>query len=168
MQRVGAARPWGARATGMSTHAYARRRLFAPIGVDLRPWQTDPQGIYFGGNEMLLTPREMLRFGELYLNGGRYNGAQVVPRAWVEASVRPRARSPWSGEEYGYGWWVKESGGHHVYFAWGYGGQYIFVVPSLRTVMVTSSVANAPTRDGSHLGAIHEILDRFVVPAMQG
>ena len=155
------------RATGMSTYAYARARLFGPLGVTLRPWQTDPQGIYFGGNEMLLTARDMLRFGQLYLDGGRHNGAQLVPRAWVEATVQPRSRSPWSGESYGQGWWVKESGGHRVFFAWGYGGQYIFVVPALRTVMVTTSVANAPSRDGSHLGAIHEILDRFVVPAME-
>ena len=155
------------RATGMSTLAYARSRLFRPLGVTLRPWQTDPQGIYFGGNEMRLTPREMLRFGELYRNGGRHGGVQVVPERWVQASVQPRTRSPWSGEEYGYGWWIKQSGAHRVYFAWGYGGQYIFVVPALRTVMVTSSVANAPSRDGSHLGAIHELLDRFVVPAME-
>lgn len=153
------------RATGMSTYAYARARLFRPLRIDLRPWQTDPQGIYFGGNEMLLTPRDMLRFGELYLGRGRYDGVQVVPEAWVEASTRPLTRSPWSGEEYGRGWWVKQSGTHRVFFAWGYGGQYIFVVPDLRLVMVTSSVSNAASRDGGHLGAIHEILDRFVVPA---
>ena len=155
------------RATGMSTYAYARARLFRPLGIELRSWQTDPQGIYFGGNEMRLTPREMLRFGELYLNGGRANGRQVVPARWVETSVRPRTRSGWSGQEYGYGWWVKQSGGHPVYFAWGYGGQFIFVVPELRLVMVTSSVSNASTRDGGHLGAIHEILDRYVVPAAE-
>jgi CubicO group peptidase (beta-lactamase class C family) len=155
------------RATGMSTYAYARTRLFAPLGVDLRPWATDPQGIYFGGNEMLLTPREMLRFGELYLNGGRRGGRQVVPQAWVEATTRPVTRSPWSGEEYGHGWWVKQSGAHRAFFAWGYGGQYIFVVPDLALVMVTSSVADAATRSGTHLDAIHEILDRFVVPAAE-
>lgn len=153
------------RATGMSTYAYARTRLFRPLGIELRPWQTDPQGIYFGGNEMLLTPRDMLRFGELYLGRGRYGGRQIVPEAWVEASTRPITRSPWSGEEYGYGWWVKQSGAHRVFFAWGYGGQYIFVVPDLSLVMVTSSVSNAPSRDGTHLRSIHEILDRFVVPA---
>jgi CubicO group peptidase (beta-lactamase class C family) len=155
------------RATGTSTYAYARDRLFRPLGITLRPWQTDPQGIYFGGNEMRLTPREMLRFGELYLNGGRWGSVQVVPRAWVETSVQPRTRSGWSGEEYGYGWWVKRSGAHRVFYAWGYGGQFVFVVPDLRLVMVTSSVSNAPTRDGAHLGAIHEILDRYVVPAAE-
>ena len=62
---------------------------------------------------------------------------------------------------------MKQSGAHRVFFAWGYGGQYIFVVPDLQLVMVTSSVADAATRDGSHLGAIHEILDRYVIPAAE-
>jgi CubicO group peptidase (beta-lactamase class C family) len=155
------------RATGTSTYAYARDRLFRPLGIALRPWQTDPQGIYFGGNEMRLTAREMLRFGELYRNGGRHAGVQVVPAAWVAASTQPVTQSPWSGESYGRGWWVKQSGAHRVFFAWGYGGQYIFVVPDLQLVMVTSSVADAATRDGSHLDAIHEILDRFVIPGAE-
>ena len=83
------------RATGRSTYAYAREKLAEPLGIELRPWQRDPQGIYFGGNDMYLTPREMLRFGELYLNGGEHGGREVVPRAWVEESFRSRASSPW-------------------------------------------------------------------------
>ena len=78
----------------MSTLAYARGRLFEPMGIRLRPWPTDPQGIYFGGNDMRLTPREMLRFGELYRNGGRYNGKQIVPAEWIRESWTPRTPLP--------------------------------------------------------------------------
>ncbi|HEU4453691.1 MAG TPA: serine hydrolase, partial [Longimicrobium sp.] len=112
-------------ATGASTYAFARDRLFAPMGVRLPAWTTDPQGIYFGGNEMRVTPRAMVRFGELYRNGGRHQGRQVVPEAWVRASLEARTRSPWSGESYGYGWFVSEAGGHPLFYAWGYGGQFI-------------------------------------------
>ncbi|HEX2092672.1 MAG TPA: serine hydrolase [Longimicrobiaceae bacterium] len=154
------------RATGRSTYAYARERLAEPLGIRLRPWQRDPQGIFFGGNDMYLAPREMLRFGELYLNGGVYREQQIVPREWVEASFRPRTASGWSGHEYGYGWWIRRSGGHPVYFAWGYGGQYIFVVPDLRLVAVFTSVADAP-REGGHLPALHALLDRYLVPAAE-
>lgn len=154
------------RATGKTTYAYAREALAEPLGIRLRPWQRDPQGIYFGGNDMYLTPREMLRFGELYLNGGAYRGKQVVPREWVEESFRPRAASEWSGHRYGYGWWIRSSGGHPVYFAWGYGGQYVFVVPTLRLVAVFTSVADAP-REPGHLPAIHALLDRYIVPAAE-
>ncbi|HEX7242189.1 MAG TPA: serine hydrolase, partial [Longimicrobiaceae bacterium] len=154
------------RATGRSTYAYAREKLAEPLGIELRPWQRDPQGIYFGGNDMYLTPREMLRFGEMYLNGGEHGGREVVPRAWVEESFRSRASSPWSGHEYGYGWWMRRSGTHPVYFAWGYGGQYVFVVPGLRLVAVFTSVADAP-RDPRHLPAIHDLVDRYLVPAAE-
>ena len=154
------------RATGASVHQYAARRVFAPIGVTLRPWTTDPQGISFGGNEMRLSPREMLAFGTLYLKRGRAaGGRQVIPEAWVDSSWVPRGRSPWSGHEYGYGWWIRRSGAHVVYYAWGYGGQMIFVVPPLELVVVMTSVADAP-REGGHLEALRRLMTDEIVPAV--
>ncbi|HEU0299430.1 MAG TPA: serine hydrolase [Longimicrobium sp.] len=151
------------RATGTSTWAYANEKLAEPLGFRIRPWQRDPQGIYFGGNDMYLTPRQLLRFGQLYLDGGAYQGRQVVPRAWVEESVRPRTSSPWNGHGYGLGWWSRDSGGRRVFFAWGYGGQYVFVVPELELVAVFISQSDGP-RERGHLPGIHRILDDYLVP----
>ena len=151
------------RATGMSTWAHANEKLAAPMGFRIRPWQRDPQGIYFGGNDMYLTPRQMLRFGQMYLDGGVYQGRQIVPRAWVEESVRPRTASPYNGHGYGLGWWSKDSGGRRAFFAWGYGGQYVFVVPELELVAVFVSESDGPRAPG-HLPAIHRILDEYLVP----
>lgn len=151
------------RATGRSTLAYANEKLAQPMGFTLRPWQRDPQGIYFGGNDMYLTPRQMLRFGQLYLDGGVYGGRRLVPEAWVRESVRPRTSSPFNGHGYGLGWWSRESGGRQVFFAWGYGGQYVFVVPDLKMVAVFTSVSDTPRTPG-HLAAIHGIVDEFLVP----
>ena len=151
------------RATGQSTWAYANEKLGEPLGFRIRPWQRDPQGIYFGGNDMYLTPRQMLRFGQMYLDGGVYAGRQVVPRAWVQESVRPRTSSPYNGHGYGLGWWSRDSGGRRVYFAWGYGGQYVFVVPELELVAVFISESEGPRAPG-HLPAIHRILDESLVP----
>jgi CubicO group peptidase (beta-lactamase class C family) len=157
------------RATGMSTFRFAERYLARPLGIRLRPWTTDPQGIYFGGNDMLMTPRDMVKFGALYLNGGRApSGRQVVPRAWVERSTQPRTRSGWSGNEYGYGWWVRRAAGHAAYYAWGYGGQFIFVVPDLELVVVTTSSSNVAERERGHLEAIYALLDEYVIPAVDG
>jgi CubicO group peptidase (beta-lactamase class C family) len=156
------------RATGMSTYRYAERRLARPLGIALRPWRTDPQGIYFGGNDMYLTPREMVKIGALYLRGGVAGGRQLVPRAWLDSSAIPRTISPFNGNRYGYGWWIREAGGHQVIYAWGYGGQFIFVVPSLELVVVTTSNPNARTRDGGHLDAIYSILEEDIVPAVGG
>ena len=156
------------RATGTSTHAYAQRVLARPLGFRLRGWATDPQGVYFGGNEMRLTPREMLAFGTLYLNRGRAaDGTQVVPAAWVDSSWVPRTRSGWSGNAYGYGWWMRDAAGHPVYFAWGYGGQFIFVVPDLELVVVTTSATDTD-RERGHLDAIHALLAEEIVPAVGG
>jgi CubicO group peptidase (beta-lactamase class C family) len=166
------------RATGMSTHRYAERFLTAPLGIRLRPWTTDPQGIYFGGNEMRMTPREMLAFGRMYLNGGRVAAGapgmfrQVLPKTWIDSSWVARTRSSWSGHEYGYGWWIRSawspSGRHAVYYAWGYGGQFIFVVPSLDLVVVATSDAETRSREQGHLEAVHSLLDQEIVPAVGG
>lgn len=127
-----------------STWAYAWSRLAEPLGISLPRWQRDPQGIYFGGNNMQMTPRGMLRFGELYRNAGRFEGRQIVPEEWVRASWTPQTRSPWNGYRHGYGWWSRELRGQRVNFAWGYGGQFIFVVPDLElTVVMTSDPSRA-------------------------
>jgi CubicO group peptidase (beta-lactamase class C family) len=151
------------RATGRSTWAYANEKLAEPMGFRIRPWQRDPQGIYFGGNDMYLTPRQMLRFGQMYLDGGAYGGRQIVPAAWVRESVRPRTSSPYNGHGYGLGWWSRDSAGRRVFFAWGYGGQYIFVVPELELVAVFISESDGPRAPG-HLPGIHRILDENLVP----
>ena len=151
------------RATGRSTWQYANEKLAEPLGFRIRPWQRDPQGIFFGGNDMYLTPRQMLAFGQLWLNGGLHGDRQVVPAAWVQESVRRRTTSPFNGHGYGLGWWTRESGGHGVHFAWGYGGQYVFVVPELDLVAVFTSQAEGP-RDRDHLPAIHRIVDENLLP----
>ena len=153
------------RASGMNTHAYAQRHLFRPMGIDLRPWQRDPQGIYFGGNDMYLTPREMLKFGALYLNRGRAGNRQVIPAEWIDSSWTERTASPWNGHRYGYGWWTRTSQLHTVRFAWGYGGQFIFVVPELQLVVVTTSDSES-RREGSHTWTLHRLLDEYLVPAV--
>jgi hypothetical protein len=142
--------------------------LARPLGFRLRGWTTDPQGIHFGGNEMRMTPREMLAFGTLYLNGGRApDGTQVVPRAWIDSSWVVRTRSPFNGNGYGYGWWHRRLAGHDVHFAWGYGGQFVFVVPDRQLVVVTTSNPDVE-RERGHLDAIYGLLEREILPAVGG
>ena len=98
--------------TGRSTWQFAQESLAKPLGFSLAHWPRDPQGIYFGGNDMLLTPRQMLAFGELYLNDGRAAAAsRSCSEKYVEDSCEPRGRSRISGREYGYGWWIREMAG---------------------------------------------------------
>lgn len=153
-------------ATGRSTLDWAREVLAEPLDIRIPPWLADPQGIYMGGNEMRLTPRGMIRFGELYRNHGRWDGRQILPRRWVFTSLEPRTRSRWSGEPYGYGWFLADAGARPMFFAWGYGGQFIFVVPDLALTVVTTSDPVVP-RGGSHNEELHRLLDRWIVPAAE-
>jgi CubicO group peptidase (beta-lactamase class C family) len=154
------------RATGQSTLAYARRALFEPLGITLAPWTRDPQGIFLGGNEMGLLPREMFVYGELYRNGGIHEGERLVSEAWIEDSWTQRGTSQFNGHGHGLGWWIREYRGHDVYFAWGHGGQYVFVVPDLELTVVTTSNPLGGRR-GSPTRAIHDLVENVLIPAAE-
>lgn len=153
------------RATGTSTHRFATEVLARPLGITLATWPRDPQGIYFGGNEMLMTPRQMLAFGEMWLQRGRAKGAQVVPAAWVESSCQPRTRSRWDPDrEYGYGWWSQTFNGHRACFAWGFGGQYIFVFRDLDLVVAVTSATNVSDERQDYRRQLFDLLETHVLP----
>jgi CubicO group peptidase (beta-lactamase class C family) len=155
------------KATRTSTWQFAQASLAKPLGFSLPRWTQDPQGIYFGGNEMSMTPRQMVAFGELYLNDGQAGGAQVLPKDWIAKTRVPRGRSRWgSDREYGYGFWIRELAGHNSYYAWGYGGQFIFIIPGLELVVVTTSRVDVSSERRDHLGAIYDLVEQAVIPAL--
>jgi CubicO group peptidase (beta-lactamase class C family) len=153
------------RRSGKSLRRYMLDELFRPMGVALGEWDRDPQGRYLGGNNMSLRPRDMLKFGQLYANGGRYEGRQLVPEEWIRASWRPTGSSPWNGHGYGYLWWMRRWGGERAYFAWGYGGQFIVVVPRLDLVIVATS--SLRERERGHTRRMWRFFDRYAVPAFR-
>jgi CubicO group peptidase (beta-lactamase class C family) len=157
------------RVSGTSTWAFAERALARPLGFQLARWTRDPQGIYLGGNEMLMTPAQMRAFGELYLNDGRVAGKQVVPAAWVAATCVPRTVSRWDpGREYGYGWWIDDIGGRTACFAWGFGGQYIFVFRDLQLVVVAVSSATVSDDRWDYRDRLLTLVAREVVAPLMG
>lgn len=152
------------RATKKSTWQFAQETLAKPLGFSLARWPRDPQGVYFGGNDMLMTPRQMLAFGELYLRRGRVGGIEVVPGRYVDASFVPRGQSRWGSDRYyGYGWWIRQLDGHPAFYAWGYGGQFIFVVPTLDLVVTTTSVSTPGGERRGHNRSIYELVEREIV-----
>jgi len=155
------------RAAGRSTHALAVDWLGQPLDIAIPQWPADPQGIYFGGNDMLMSPRGLLAFGELYRNDGMHQGTRVLPEGWVQASWNGRGTSRWSGNPYGYGWWIKSVRGRPVYFAWGYGGQMVFVVPTLNLTVVTTSDPSPVSERSDHVDRLHRLLDEGLIPAAE-
>lgn len=151
-------------ATGKSTLQFAREELGQPLGFHIEAWPTDPNGIYFGGNNMEMTPRQMLEFGELYLNKGRANGQQVIPESWVDLSLQRLAESSRErGRYYGYGWWLRDMAGMQIAYAWGYGGQFILIAPGLDLVVVTTSSSLPGSDRRSHIRSLYDVLEKRIV-----
>jgi len=151
--------------TGRGTHALARDWLAQPLGITIPPWQRDPQGIYFGGNNMALSPRALLRFGELYRLGGVHDGRRILPDGWVRQSWTPRTLSPYSGDEYGYGWFITRFCGTAAYYARGFGGQFVYVVPGLGLTIVITSDRSARTRIDGYREALTSLVRDDLIPA---
>jgi CubicO group peptidase (beta-lactamase class C family) len=147
------------RRTGRPARDLARDWLGDVDGFRIASWDADPQGINFGGNQMAMTPRSLLAFGELYRRGGRTeDGRDVVPGAWVAESWHPWTRSRHTGDGYGYGWFLRRVDGHDVHYAWGYGGQMLYVVPDLDLSVVMTSDETRPSASTGHRDALNALL----------
>ena len=164
-------------ATGQSTLAFAQAKLFAPLGIaadnaleqtirhwpptpaelaayEQAPvaWPRDPQGYHFGGGFLRLPARDLAKFGYLYLNGGRWDGTQVVPADYVAASTRPQSYPSGGPGDYGYQWWVtNQTPATTASVPMGYGGQVIQVIPDLDLVVVITSDPDQQGLDAANL-----------------
>ena len=129
------------KATGRPLDEFARATLFEPMGITpveliRRKGKTD------AGGGLRLRPRDMAKIGQLVLAGGRWNGRQVVSKAWIDASTAPKVKVT-DGGFYGYLWWLRHSllNGHEVHWvaALGRGGQSIRIVPELGLVVMVTA-----------------------------
>jgi CubicO group peptidase (beta-lactamase class C family) len=146
------------KATKMSTLEFARKHLFGPLGITDVQWPTSPTGSTLGYAGIMLKPRDMARFGLLFLNKGRWNDKQIISEEWVEASTEKHVKATFTNG-YGYQWWVAKGRGY--YTAIGYLGQFIFVVPEKNLVAVFTSHIET-----DHLFSLQkELLSSYIIPA---
>ena len=151
------------RAAGQSTRSFAEARLFDPLDVEIGGWEADPQGIHIGGNNLALTPRDMARFGELFLRGGRWGDRQVVPAEWVRESTRIQIAADHEiYGDYGYQWFVSRRVPGD-FMAVGFGGQYIYVSPTYDAVVVITSTLESKGREWEH--RIFDVLEQDLLRA---
>ncbi len=147
--------------TGSSPEEYFEfisTRLGEPMGTGDIDWVTDPQGVLFGGSGIRAYPRDLAKFGFLFLNNGSWDGVQVIPESWVNASSSGHVTTT-SGTQYGYQWWVYPEIG--MYTALGYGGQHIMVVPEHDMVVVFT----ASIQDGSW--PFPSLVADYIIPAVE-
>ncbi len=153
------------RATGMSTLAFGNRYLFRPMDIRIGGWDRDPQGYYFGGNNMAMRPADMLKIGRLMMQLGEWNGEQLVPAEWILDSVKTYTRSNFNPYDMGYMWWRRPVNGYEAIFAWGHGGQYIMMIPELDTAIAVTSNLNR-TQGRGHQRAFFQYLEEELVPLL--
>jgi CubicO group peptidase (beta-lactamase class C family) len=155
------------KATGERTDRYAAEKLFGPLGITDEKWVYSPLEIPQTGGGLRLTARDLLKVGQLYLNGGKWQGQAIVDESWVKASTTPHAQVD-EQTEYGYLWWLKsfKSGANSYPAFWmsGNGGNKVCVFPGLDMVVVITST-NYGTR-GMH-EQTEKLLTDYVLAAVK-
>ncbi|MGV7223964.1 MAG: serine hydrolase domain-containing protein [Nitrospinales bacterium] len=146
--------------TGMNALSFAEKYLFGPLGIDEIEWPSNPQGITIGWGQLRMRPRDMAKFGYLYLNDGLWDGTRIISSQWIKESTRKHTtatRLPDYG--YGYQWWIIND---DIYTAIGYNGQFIIVAPGEELVAVFTS--SLPLKQ-MHIPI--NLLGAYILPAVK-
>jgi CubicO group peptidase (beta-lactamase class C family) len=145
---------------GQSACEFIQTNIFDKIGIAADKWAFYDQGYFAGGHSLWLSPKELMKFGLLYLNNGRWNSTQVIPKKWVKDSktARIKCQSPGCSisddshvpDGYGYYFWLGRLGNHRVTISWGYGGQMIYIFDDIGAVVVITTDTVHYNYDGKY------------------
>lgn len=140
------------KSTNMTTKEFADQYLFGPVGIKNYAWIHDSENNYIGGHTLFLRPRALAKIGQLILDGGKFEDQQIVSQDWLNKSFSVSVPE-WVNMvdvpqkvDYGYLWWLGEYNNYKYHFAWGHGGQFLFLIPDANTLIVTTAY---PDPDGT-------------------
>ncbi|MEP6546849.1 MAG: serine hydrolase [Gammaproteobacteria bacterium] len=154
------------RATKQSLPDFAQTTLFKPLGIEQVQWQFQPLGSAMTGGGLRLRSRDLLKLGQLYLNGGRWQGHQVISEDWVRRSVSAHANAR-EATDYGYLWWLQtfQVGERKIptYGMYGSGGNKVYVLPTENTVVVVTTT-NFKVSGASAL--TDKLFTTLIIPAL--
>jgi CubicO group peptidase (beta-lactamase class C family) len=161
------------RATEQSLPQFANEALFRQIGITTAQWELLEPGMVNGGSGIQMSAHDLLRLGQLMLQRGRSGNQQIVPESWIDAGAAPQFAwreiyGAQRGTTYGYLWWVAQPPATAAMFAWGFGGQFVYVVPSLDLVVVTTTEwrgISAETSPTTFASSILTIIVNDILPA---
>ena len=161
-------------AVKMPLPEFADEYLFSKIAIQKREWEILSGGYVNGGAGIDLLPRDLARLGQFYLQGGKSGDQQILPADWAAQASTPRFswRSTFGALQkltYGYLWWIEE-GQERAFFAWGYGGQYVYVVPAKELVVVITTNWRGLSQEGGPQAleqAGLDIIINHVLPAVK-
>jgi hypothetical protein len=129
--------------TGMFADQFAEKYLFTPLKIENCNWDIFRQdGFPCLGGSLQLTPRSMAKIGLMVLNQGKFEGNQIVSENWIKESTSVKTKTHIPDDDYGFQWWIiqLESNGKKYRTIWanGWGSQFIYIIPELKTVIVTT------------------------------
>jgi CubicO group peptidase (beta-lactamase class C family) len=158
-------------ATGINTLDFAKTNLFDPLGIKEFTWEKDDRGYPIGAAYLRIKPSDMVKFGNLILNKGKYDGKQVVAESWISTMTSPKISTNNDvlyGPEYGYQIWLGNSAGYNYFMAMGWGGQFIFILPGYNTVITATCWTSDLTYEeaGRHWTQIIRIIVEKIFPAL--
>ena len=155
------------RLTGKTEEQWAKERLFDPLGITEYYWDSDHTGTTMGAYGLHLRPRDMAKIGQMVLDHGRWEGEQIVDSAWVSISTQMQLETDHKTEpyvyHYGYYWWILPR--WQAFTAWGQGGNFIFVVPQKKMVIVMTST---PDTDDAVVGTTLDKFEELIRPVLEG
>jgi CubicO group peptidase (beta-lactamase class C family) len=151
------------RATKMSELEFADQYLFGPLHITEKVWPADLRGYNIGGDGLELKSRDMVKIGRLYLQEGKWGSNQILSKEWIAETTRKHNDGgiPEGEQHYGYHCWVTVVQDHPTFFAYGFGGQFIHVIPDLKLVVVITSDLDQ-NRDEHR-----NIINGFILPSIQ-
>jgi len=151
------------KATGKNALEFGREKLFRPLGITDIAWGKYQAGIYCGGSEFFIRPRDFAKIGSLVLNQGKWEGKQVVPAEWISEISREHVKSDFLQFGYSFQWYIDETLPEKSISAQGLGGQYLFVVPG----QDLAAVFTAGMIRGSEADTPFFYLRDFILPALK-
>ena len=152
--------------SGQPLAEFARERLFTPLDIATFEWARGRDGAYMAASGLRLRPRDLARIGQLVLDGGRWNGRQIIPEDWLAQSFTVRVTVRGDDIGYGYQWWLSRPSysGPQLYAGMGNGGQRLFIVPQLDLVVVVTA-GNYNRRKASRQSTI--LVTDVILPNVQ-
>ena len=168
-------------ATGMNLDEFSIKYLFEPLGIDYSIWSQFENGVIDAAGSLIITPRDLAKIGVTFLNNGVWNGKQIVSEQWVEKSATkypgpgnswfnsflrpiPPDDTTWGRRGYAYSWWIHQFSNSgkkiNIYYAGGWGGQNIMVLPDQNTVVVFTG--------GNYTSKVQtfKIIEKYILPAI--
>ncbi|HVO72949.1 MAG TPA: serine hydrolase, partial [Ignavibacteriaceae bacterium] len=152
------------KSSGLSLKAFADENLFSPLNIENYSWDVAENGVTRTDGGLKMLPRDMLKFGLLYLNQGKWKNKQLIPIDWINSSTKKIFNT--DSRSYGWHWWIKNYSINHklfeTFYAMGYGEQAIIIVPKESLIVVITA--------GNYLQLEHrpfEIMAKFILPAIK-